>query len=513
LKLDINSIREHFPFLQEAIDFRVKNPSKDTRIFTDSTASTQMPKEILEVIAKKLFSYANIHRGQYNASIETTEEFERVYNIAANLVNADSWREIILGRNATEMINLVMRGMAGQFRHGDNVVTTKLEHNSDYVPWYGLQQSLANFGKHIDVRVVDFDPETGELDMGQLESMVDSRTKIVACTGASNFMGIKPDIKRIGAIAHSSKYEQPDGSRGSYFLVDGAQLVPGTPVDVQDIGCDFLAWSFHKMLVPLGVGGLYGRKAVMEQLDPFLFGGDMIQDADVGMVTYKELPWKFTAGTPNILGGIASGYGMIFLMNLGLGNMNRNVAGDVATEIGRQNRAIETEVLMNTPRGDFGYKFSVPKHLHEQFREYLRRHPNIAEALRNPEARIERTRETVKRAMGNINAHTRELTQYGLDLLSKDPRIKIYGPMDASKRTSLIAFNIDGIDAESLATHLNKRHVEVRSGHHCASLAHHYLGIPGSERMSFYVYNTKKEVEAAVEAVHEMSRKLEGVEK
>ena len=436
--------------------------------------------------------------------MHTTDEFERAYNVAANLVNANSWREIMFGRNATEMINLVMRGLEYQFSDGDNIVVTALEHNSNYVPWHGLQQNLRRTGKEIDVRIVPFDSRTGEVDMGLLESMVDANTKIVAATGASNFMGIKPDVKRIGEIAHASGHVQQDGSSGSYLLVDAAQLVPGTPVDVQDLGCDFLAWSFHKMALPLGVGGLYGKKEVMETLDPFLYGGDMILDVLPGKVEFQELPWRFTAGTPNILGVIGTGVGMEYMINLGRGGLAKK------DEVERVGKRVETAVLMNTPRGDFEINYRVPSELQSMFRAYMQRHPEVVAALRDPAKRLDRTREVVQYAMGEIMQHEEELTQAAIDRLQGVPGITMYGPQDATKRTGLMAFNVDGIEPHALAFALNSKGVEVRNGVHCASLAHHQLGIRemGSVRMSFYVYNDMNDVDKATSAVYEVVREL-----
>jgi cysteine desulfurase/selenocysteine lyase len=499
--LDSQEIRKHFPFLQRVIQARVDNPNPKGRLFVDNTASTQLPLEILTGMAQDLFDYANVHRGEYDASQATTERFERAYNIAANLVNAESWREIILGRNTTEMINLVMRSMEYEFRDGDNIVISRLEHNSNYVPWYGLQKLLERIGKKVEVRIAGFDHQTGELDIDHLAKLVDHKTKLVSVTGASNFMGTKPNLRRIKEIASSSGYSQPNGLPRSYFLVDGAQLVPGSPVDVQEIGCDFLAWSFHKMALPLGVGGLYARKEVLETLTPFLYGGDMIEDVEEGSVKYKDLPWRYTAGTPNILGTIATGRGIEFLVNLGLGNLS------VQEDIERVGRMITTEILLNTPRGDFEVGYTVDEQKQDLFGEYLSQHPDVEGLLRSPEQRLARARSVVKEAMGNILHYEQELTQPALDRLRGNPKIRVYGPLDASKRTPLVAFNVEGWDAKMVAFELNKRGVEVRNGTHCASLAHKEMGLTGTARMSFYVYNNADEVSAAVSALEEVARK------
>ncbi|UCE38803.1 MAG: aminotransferase class V-fold PLP-dependent enzyme [Thermoplasmata archaeon] len=506
--LDSKVIRQLFPFLQESIDIKACCPNNNKRIVVDNTASTQLPLPLLHNVINSVFSYANIHRGEYSASLHTSYEFERAYNIAANLINARSWREIIFGRNTTEMINLVMRALQDDFRDGDNIVVTRLEHNSNYVPWYGLQQGLAKRQHpiNIDIRVVNFERESAELDMKELESKVDDRTKMVAATGGSNFMGVRPDIKRIGEIAHESGYQQPGGEMGSFFLVDGAQLVPANPVDVQEIRCDFLAWSFHKMAIPLGVGGLFTKSEIIETLPPFLYGGDMIEEVAEGDVTFKERPWRYTAGTPNILGTIATGCGICFLVNLGLGNLflEDKVAEEEKIEL--TGRKIETEILLNTPRGDFEIDYKVPEEYIKEWGQYLERHPEVESELKDRKMRLIKVREVVNTAMTNIKLHEEELTQRAIDGLSKIPNVSIYGPKDAKKRVGLVAFNIEGLEPDAVALKLDKYGVEVRSGTHCACLAHRHIGIEGSVRMSFYVYNTLEEVDEVVRAVSEVSK-------
>lgn len=505
--LNTDIIRQYFPFLQDKVRINACNLSKQ-RIVVDNTASTQLSLPVLKSMVNAVFNYANIHRGEYDASQQTSYEFERAYNIAANFVNAKSWREIIFGRNTTEMINLVMRTIQDDIRDGDNIVVTRLEHNSNYVPWYGLQQLLKRRTSpvNIDIRVVNFEKETGELYMSELESLVDDRTKLVAATGGSNFMGVKPDIKRIGEIAHLSGYRHPGGQSGSYFLIDGAQLVPATPVDVQEIGCDFLAWSFHKMGIPLGVGGLYTRSEIIETLPPFLYGGDMIEEVAEGDVTFKERPWRYTAGTPNILGTIATGYGISFLINLGLENLFLEDKVNEKERIELVGRRIETELLMNTPRGYFEANDTISEEHLIDWERYLSEHPEAESVLKDQSIRLSRVRKIVNCAMRNIQIHEEELTQHAIDGLSKIPNVNVYGIKNAKKRVGLVAFNIEGRGPEEVALSLDRYNVEVRSGTHCACLAHRYIGIMGSVRMSVYVYNTLEEVDYAVWAVEQVAR-------
>ena len=377
-----------------------------------------------------------------------TRLFEASYDTIARFLGAPSRKNIVVCRNTTEAHNAVMYSMLTEFRDGDNVVTTMMEHNSNYVPWYALcKEILPKLGRRVECRLVRFHPQTGELDLDHMASLIDARTKLVCCTGASNFFGTKNPIAAIRALADASGYVQPDGERRSYLLVDGAQLVPGTFVDVQDLDVDYLSFSFHKMLAPFGVGVLYAKEHLLESSLPFLYGGDMIAEGQVHpeRVEYNALPWKYAAGTPNILGTIVSAEALRILLDLAL-----------------------------TP----------------QARDLL---PN--------EKPIERS--DVKEAMGRVLAWNQQLTARALDRLSTIRGITIYGPRDASRRTSLVAFNVAGKNPMELAQALNEAGVESRAGCHCASLAHHALDLEpaGSCRLSFYLYNTLDEVDYAADAL------------
>jgi len=206
-----------------------------------------------------------------------------------------------------------------EFQPGDNVVMTMMEHNSNYVPWYGLcREILPKLGRQVEYRLARFDPDTGELDYAHLASLIDRRTKLVCCTGASNFLGTKTRLGCVRELASLSGYVQPDGRAGSYLLVDAAQLVPSTFVDVRELDADFMSFSFHKLLAPFGVGVLYGKKHLLESMRPCLYGGDMVAQGGVAEdhVEYNELPWKFAAGTPNILGTVVSAQALRLLIDL-----------------------------------------------------------------------------------------------------------------------------------------------------------------------------------------------------
>ncbi|MDP2730731.1 MAG: aminotransferase class V-fold PLP-dependent enzyme [Dehalococcoidales bacterium] len=435
-ELNVREIRKHFFF------------RKDRRTVTNNAATTQVPYDLLRLHASLAKRYENVHRGQSKPSQEITALLEESYQTVADFLNAPSIRNLVFYRNTTEAINSVMYALLTEFRNGDNIVTTMMEHNSNYVPWYAMcRDILPRFGVNVECRIVSFDQESGELDLDHMDRLIDSRTKLVCCTGASNFLGYKSPISLIRELSRGSGYSQPNGASGSYLLIDGAQLVPSTPVDVQQMNVDFLAFSFHKMLAPFGTGVLYAREELLDSLPPFLYGGDMIAEGQVHpeSVSYNKLPWKYTAGTPNILGNIVSAQALRLILDFAL-------------------------------RPDRGSYFRSDKKIDK-----------IA----------------VKLAMGKVNSYLQWLTQEAMIRMVKIPGIKIYGPVEVEKRAPLISFNINGINPITLANKLAERGVEVRAGCHCATLAHHYLGLdpPASCRLSFYIYNDIEDVERAVDAV------------
>ena len=392
--------------------------------------------------------YENVHRGQSSASQQMTRLFEESYDTIARFIGAPGRDCIALYRNTTEAINAVMYSLLTEFRDGDNVVTTMMEHNSNYVPWYAMcREILPRLGRRVDYRLARFDPLTGQLDLDHLASLIDARTKLVCCTGASNFLGTRTPLAAVRALADASGYAQPGGERRSYLLIDGAQLVPGSFVDVQALGADYLAFSFHKLLAPFGVGVLYAKEHLLGSALPFLYGGDMIAEGRVfpDRVEYNSLPWKYAAGTPNILGAIVSAQALRLLLDLAL-----------------------------TPGRPAYFGTSRP----------------IGAAA-------------VHAAMDRISRWNQQLTSRALDGLGAIDGITIYGPRDPARRTSLAAFNLAGRDPVSVAEALNRAGVESRAGCHCATLAHHALMLtpPASCRLSFYLYNTPDEVDQAVAAV------------
>jgi len=431
---DVTRIRQHFDF-----------PATG-RVVTNNAASTQPPRELLELHRSLTPSYENVHRGQSTASQRTTELFEQSYDTIASWLNAPSRRSIACYRNTTEAINAVMYSLLTEFRDGDNVVTTLMEHNSNFVPWYALSREiLPRFGRRVECRVARFDSRTGALDLDHLASLVDARTKLVCVTGASNFLGTKPPLSVVRAIANGSGYPQPPGECRSLLLVDAAQLVPSSSVDVQALDVDYLAFSFHKLLAPFGVGVLYAKEHLLERSLPFLYGGDMVAEGQVApdLVQYNDLPWKYAAGTPNILGTIVSAQALRLVLDL--------VAG--------------------TPHW-FGTAEPLP-------------------------------REVVETAMARIGQHTRAVTERAHAALREIPGITVYGPAPGEPRSPLLAFNLPGVDPLAIAEGLNALGIESRAGCHCATLAHRELGLtpPASCRLSFALYTSVEDVDRATEAL------------
>ena len=438
--IDVRAVRRHFLFPGRA------------RVALNNAASTQPPRELLALYASLGPDYENVHRGQSSASAAMTERFEESYDTIARFIGAPGPASIALYRNTTEAINAVMYSLLTEFRDGDNVVTTLMEHNSNYVPWYAMcREILPRFGRRVQCRLARFDPVSGELDLEHLASLIDERTKLVCCTGASNFLGTRNPLAAVRALADASGYYQPNGERRSWLLIDGAQLVPGSFTDVRALGADYLAFSFHKLLAPFGVGVLYAREQLLGPALPFLYGGDMIAEGRVfpNHVEYNALPWKYAAGTPNILGAVVSAQALRMVLDLAL-----------------------------TPKRPAYFGTARP---------------------------VER--DAVRDAMNRVAAWNQALTRRALDGLGGIDGITIYGPRDAARRTSLVAFNLAGRDPVGVAQALNEAGIESRAGCHCATLAHHALGLnpPASCRLSFYLYNTPGEVDRAVDAVAEIA--------
>ena len=293
----VAKIREDFPILQRKINGK-------PLIYFDNAATTQKPIQVLNTIQTFYTRYnANVHRSSHTLGREATELYEQAHENVARFIGAEDEREIIFVRNSTEAINLVayslLHGESERLRlePSDEIVRTIMEHHSHLVPGEGLRDKGGRPRGGVVLRFVDIN-DGGSLDLAQLKRQVSGKTKLVCCTHVSNVLGTINPVREIGRIAHQA---------GALFLVDGAQSVPHIPIDVKELGCDFLAFSGHKMLAPMGIGVLYGRRELLEEMTPFLYGGDMIADVKLEGARWNKLPWKFEAGTSNVCGGIALG--------------------------------------------------------------------------------------------------------------------------------------------------------------------------------------------------------------
>jgi cysteine desulfurase/selenocysteine lyase len=484
------ALRRELPFLQERLELNVARPDSKRRISLDSTATTPPTREALEAMIKASFTYAPFERGGSDSGIKTSMAVLSTYNLLANLIGADSWKEIVLGRNTTEMINHVAntlkRGFEGfpRLKSGQNIVTTYLEHNSNYLPWLELTTFLKEYGVEVDLRLVDVDKRTGQLDMSDLSRKVDKNTRVVTVTGKSNVLATTPLLPEIGQIAHKS---------GALYVVDGAQFVPNHYVDVQTLDVDLMAFSLHKMMAPFGVGVLYGKNSVLEAMPPFIFGGGTVSDVDKDHVEHYGLPQKFMDGSPDSLGIIASGISIQTLLHAALGNL-RNP----------QQKAFASMVF-NAPSDGWDYRYQVSNEEGALIRsEAERLGKNLV--ITDPRARREYARELVEEAMGVIANYEIDLTQKAMEGLHTIPGIEIYGSLPAEQRYGLVSFNVRGQEARQIGFELNKRGIEVRPDKHCAHLLHHHiLKVNGTVRASFAPYNTTEEVDTLVSAVREVA--------
>jgi cysteine desulfurase/selenocysteine lyase len=299
--LDPRVVRRDFPIFARTVHGK-------PLIYLDNAATTQRPQAVIDAITGYYCNYnANVHRAVHTLSHEASVAYEEAHKKAAQFVNARSWKEIVFTRNATEALNLVAYSWGlRNLQPGDEVLVTIMEHHSNIVPW----QMLREVNK-IQLRFLDVTDE-GRLKRDDLHRLLTRRTKLVGVIYASNVLGT---INPVRAIIEEAKRVD------AITIIDAAQAAPHIAIDVQALGCDFLAVSGHKMLGPTGIGFLYGRKELLGAMHPFLHGGDMISTVTTENVTFNELPWKFEAGTPNIAGGIGLGAAMDYLQNIGMGNI------------------------------------------------------------------------------------------------------------------------------------------------------------------------------------------------
>jgi len=299
--LSMNEINEEFPILNRKINGK-------RMVYLDSAATSQKPLQVIKAVDDYYRNYnANVHRGIYQLSVEATEAYESAHDEVASLINANP-EEIIFTRGTTESLNLIAYSLGNRIKDGE-ILLSKMEHHSNLVPW----QQLA---KRNNLKLKFFNiTENGGLDLSNINELINKNTKIVSLTHVSNVLGTINPIKEIAKIAHENN---------ALFIADSAQGVPHMEVNVKNLDVDFLAFSGHKMLAPTGIGALYGKKEILEEMDPFMFGGDMIREVKLNESTWNTLPWKFEAGTPNISGGIGFGAAVKYIKKIGIDNIENH---------------------------------------------------------------------------------------------------------------------------------------------------------------------------------------------
>ena len=295
--LDINKIREDFPILQRKIEGR-------PLVYLDNAATSQTPRPVVEAVNQMYYQYkANVHRGVHTLSQEATDLVELTREKVRDFINADSVQEVIFTRGTTEGINLVASSFGQMLENGDEIIVTVMEHHSNIVPWQLICQR-----KRVTLRVVPID-DMGQLDVEAYEDLFSDSTRFVALAHVSNVLGTVNPVKQMIEIAHR---------HGVPVLIDGAQAAPHVKVDVQDLDCDFYAFSSHKMYGPAGVGILYGKRYWLDKMPPYQGGGEMIGHVTFERTTFAELPFKFEAGTPDFVDIAAFGAAIDYINGLGI---------------------------------------------------------------------------------------------------------------------------------------------------------------------------------------------------
>lgn len=406
--LDPHLIKNDFPVFKRRVNGK-------PLIYLDNAATSQKPESVINSIDNYYRNHnSNIHRGVHTLSYESTVMYEEAHQKVAEFIGAEDWRNIIFTRNATESINLLAYGWGlHNLKEGDEILITIMEHHSNIVPWQMLRDL-----KGIKINVLGVD-EKGNLKLDDLPGLLSERTKLVSVIHASNVLGTVNPVKYITQEAKKV---------GALVLIDAAQSIPHLSIDVNDIGCDFLVASGHKMLGPTGIGFIYGRTELLQDMEPFMYGGDMIEKVTIEKTTWNELPWKFEAGTPNIVGGIGLGVAVDYLQNIGL---------------------------------------------------------------------------------TNIYNHEEELLTYALEKMAEYDWIKIYGHKSDSQSVGVISFNIEGIHPHDVAGMLDEQGIAVRSGHHCAQPLMRVLSMDFAARVSFYLYNTKEEIDLCIETLKKIKKLFE----
>ncbi len=394
--MEINNIKKDFPLLEN-----------ENITYLDSGATTQKPIQVIKAVEKFYQKYnANPHRGAYSLSVEATEQYENTRTKIAKFINAKHREEIIFSKNATESLNLIAYSYGlDNLKKDDEVVISIMEHHSNLVPW---QKMTKQTGSKLNYMYIN---ENYEITDEEIENKITDKTKIVGITHVSNVLGTINNVKKIIKYAHK---------KGAVVIVDASQSIPHMKIDVQDLDADFLVFSGHKMLAPLGIGVLYGKREILNKMTPFLMGGDMIEYVYEQETTFAPLPNKFEAGTQNVEGVIGLGAAIDYIENLGYDKIQE----------------IEHEVI-----------------------------------------------------------------SYARQELSKLDYLTLYTTPNEENHSSVISFNIKGVHPHDVASILDSEGVCVRSGNHCAQPLMRFLGIDSTCRASFYIYNTKEDVDKLVKAL------------
>ncbi|MGH0663012.1 cysteine desulfurase SufS [Bacillus paranthracis] len=395
--MNIHEIRKQFPILDQKVNGK-------QLVYFDSAATSQKPIQVIETLERYYKEYnSNVHRGVHTLGTKATDAYEGAREKVRKFINAKSMEEIIFTRGTTTALNTVAASYGLEnVKEGDEIVISYMEHHSNIIPWQQVAKKTGATLKYLPLQ-----PD-GTISLEDVRQTVTPNTKIVSIMNVSNVLGTINPVKEIGAIAHEN---------GAIMVVDGAQSTPHMKVDVQDLNCDFYALSAHKMCGPTGIGVLYGKKELLNNMEPIEFGGEMIDFVDLQESTWKELPWKFEAGTPIIGNAIGLGAAIDFLEEIGL---------------------------------------------------------------------------------DNIEKHEHELAQYALERLSEVDGVTIYGP---KHRAGLVTFNIEDVHPHDVATVLDVEGIAVRAGHHCAQPLMKWLKASSTARASFYLYNTKEEIDTFVESL------------
>ena len=301
--LDIESIRKDFPILQRKVHGK-------PLVYFDNAATSQKPKQVIDAITNYYQTYnANVHRSIHQLGEEATDAYEKSREKVANFINAPLSENIIFTKNSTEALNLLAYSLTSNLEKGDEIVISQLEHHSNLVPWQQLAKQ-----RGLKLRFIEID-ENAKLREESIKKNITKKTKIVSVSHISNAIGTINDVESITKIAHENE---------ALMVIDGSQSVPHMPVDVKRIDSDFYVFTGHKMLGPTGVGALYGKKEQLENMQPFLYGGEMINEVKFEDTSFNKLPWKFEAGTPNIVEAIGLGVAVDYLKKIGMKNINEH---------------------------------------------------------------------------------------------------------------------------------------------------------------------------------------------